>query len=363
MKDNNNFNTPTYDQVRSRIQSDCENTIGLTSNNNRNLIINAIANSYAGAVYGVHGNLKFLSENIFVSSANNKYLDKQLTWRGIYRKTATYSKGIIRISGNENTIIPQGLELVYNDELHYITQTPATIGVNGFVDVEVQSAEQGLAYNQKPNTILKLSKNIAGLNADAIVQSHGLTGGQDSESDEDYRARGKLETQKERSVYGKKGDWAYWIIHKANTNINRVFEVPNMGNNGVLALYCMVSQTQPSDDDINKASKYLQETAPSGILWDVRSPIIKPIDFTMDITPNNPQVQQDINTYTDLYMINKVTLATAIDLQNLTDYLHGSVQSLSSIIIRSPTTIPPLQANEINTKGTITFKTGIQVTS
>ena len=88
----------------------------------------------AEQIYLLQKRISRLSENTFAVTAEGEYLDRKTAEQNIVRKTATYSKGTLLISGNRGEVILKGAKVAADNVLFEVNET-VSIAENGSVEV------------------------------------------------------------------------------------------------------------------------------------------------------------------------------------------------------------------------------------
>ena len=106
----------------------------------------------AEQIYLLQKRISRLSENTFAVTAEGEYLDRKTAEQNIVRKTATYSKGTLLISGNRGEVILKGAKVAADNVLFEVNET-VSITENGSVEVGATCTVSGSAGNVKKGDI------------------------------------------------------------------------------------------------------------------------------------------------------------------------------------------------------------------
>ncbi len=98
----------------------------------------------AEQIYLLQKRISRLSENTFAVTAEGEYLDRKTAEQNIVRKTATYSKGTLLISGNRGEVILKGAKVAADNVLFEVNET-VSIAENGSVEVGATCTVSGSA--------------------------------------------------------------------------------------------------------------------------------------------------------------------------------------------------------------------------
>lgn len=95
-------------EVFDRVATDIQANLPESEPFLRNSYIEALGVAYAGALYDAYQVIKQLQLNLLPDTATGEFADRWASFKGIIRKTASQSKGLITITGIQGTIIPLG---------------------------------------------------------------------------------------------------------------------------------------------------------------------------------------------------------------------------------------------------------------
>lgn len=96
----------------------------------------------AEQVYLIQNKIKALSTNAFALTAAGEYLDRKTAEQGITRKAATYSSGIVRITGNRGEIVSKGSKIAADNILFSVDET-MSIPESGYVELTATCTTAG----------------------------------------------------------------------------------------------------------------------------------------------------------------------------------------------------------------------------
>lgn len=172
----------------------------------------------------------------FPQTSRGAYLDQFGESHGILREPSIRAEGFVRITGTNGTVIPVGTQ--FSTVVSFgQTATPiifetlaAGIISAGTVDIVVRALGAGAAGDVGPHQITRLmSGGIVGISG--IDNPNSLTGGQDVELDDDYRAR-ELYFMANPAAAGNKADYELWALEVAG--VSKVVVFPLARGNGTV---------------------------------------------------------------------------------------------------------------------------------
>lgn len=259
--------------------------------------------------------------------------------KNIKPKEASVSRGTIRFTGVNGTLIPTGTILIYN-QLEYITSEDGTISA-GFADIASKSVGKGSENNTPADIDLSLSIPIPGINNKA-TSSLGFNGAIDKETPESVRTRTK---QKFATATRIDNDNTYKSLANEVDNVKASFisSIKNgVGTFGVTIL-TFTNDGVPIQADIDAVEQYFidNNAIPTYVDAEFFLPVISNQDFDIQLAINNTQNQNDISQLIRdyLYLVQKP--GTTFELQGLANTLQSNGARLisptpdSSIVIAS----------------------------
>lgn len=259
------FERPSINTIKDRIEKGIEARLFGKVALLRNAVLRVLARVFAGAIHGNYGYLEWISRQIFVTSAEGKYLDNPhgLMW-GVQRRPGSFASGTVIFTGTNGTVIPVGTRVQNENGVEYGTTIIATIS-GGMATTSVQAIESGIAGNfvrtNPPNPIyLQMISPISGI--DDQVQVFGdITGGEDTEDDETYRAR-ILQRIQTIPTGGSAADYVRWATEYPG--VARAWCYPLNDGPGTVVTVITASGADPvpSSQLITDVEAYISERKP-----------------------------------------------------------------------------------------------------
>ncbi len=282
---------PTLQQLYSRIEGDILSRVTVGWGILRRSFIKVMARVFAAAIHLTYGFLDFLSTSIFATTAEGSYLDEHGAVWGLARLPATFAVGSITPTGTPGTNIPMGTVWKNADGVEYTTD--ALLVLPGSVDVTASTA--GVNGNQDAGDILTIDTPIAGVDDQAPVDTGGLTGGGDVESDDHYRAR-ILERIQYTPQGGSYTDYEGWVLnYQGAFSPDRVWIFPAQGGPGTVQIYFMLaSQVFPNATQISAIQDEIDKRAPVTAIPSVDKPTQREVGIEMELSPNTSAVQDAV---------------------------------------------------------------------
>ena len=198
----------------------------------------------AEQIYLLQKRVSRLSENTFAVTAEGEYLDRKTAEQNIVRKTATYSKGTLLISGNRGEVILKGAKVAADNVLFEVNET-VSIAENGSVEVGATCTVSGSAGNVKKGDINRFPITLPGITA--VQNITDFTGGYDAESDADLLER-YLEKVSRPNVSGNKYHYIEWA--KEVSGVGDVKVIPLWNGAGTVKIVIVDADNRPENKPI-----------------------------------------------------------------------------------------------------------------
>lgn len=249
---------------------------------------------------GVHGAYKYLQNHIapqaIPTSSTDDDLDLWLKSYGIPRKEAIAATGSITGTATAGSSIVGGTEFQSSAGLTYIAQND-TVATNETITVSVICTTPGLTGNLSSDEKLTLTESVDGVESEFIVDSNGISGGADTETDAEaqYRLQQRLSNPPRGSA---PSDYVRWAL--SVPGITRAWGVRNPSGPttaGVIILADNNPDRLPSEQQ--KQAVYDYVTDPDRAPPDEFSPIVPEpvyVDIVVGITPDTSTVRAAVTT-------------------------------------------------------------------
>jgi len=290
------FTIPTPQDLRDQNYNELEAEIQGSNPRLQNSFLNGISKMDALSTHGCYIYLKYLFKQIFVETADSEFLELHGSPLAIDRTEALSSSGNVDATGNEGTDIPQDTLLQRSDGAQYRVTTGQTISA-GVASLPVESVDFGLSTNAVSGDTLTFVSPIAGIDSTAMVDSDGLNGGADTESDEDYRER-ILERKRKPPQGGAVADYVTWA--KEVANVTRAWAYSQRFGDGSVGLFFMMddkySDGIPLSADITAVEDYINAESRRPVTADlvVQAPTAQTQAFDITISPDTPTIRANV---------------------------------------------------------------------
>lgn len=149
----------------------------------------------------------------FPAWSYGKYLDMLAAQVALTRKQATYSETTLTVTGAAGTVIPAGFlwstpATPIEPSVEFETLQDTTIDANGDASVSVRCTVAGTIGDVSAGSITMMSVPMAEISS--VTNASAATGGTDTESDDDLRARIQEADLNPPSFTGCDADYVRW---------------------------------------------------------------------------------------------------------------------------------------------------------
>ena len=234
------------------------------------------ATAIAAVGEGQYQHQEWILRQAFADTADSAYLEKHAAKYGIYRKTATFAGGKVRVRGAVGAAVPVGQQINVGEQV-YLTASAAAIGTSGSVDVAVIAAVAGSRQNQTAQTAAVLQSVPAGIDRAAVLLE--MVGGTDTESDESLLARYE-ERLRRPAAGGNQYDFRNWCLEVPG--VVDAFIYPLRRGNGFVDAVILGENGIPSAETLAAVQAMLMRCGLSPVktaFWPLR-PVFKPSTWT-----------------------------------------------------------------------------------
>lgn len=308
----------------------------------------------------------------FAGATFGEYLDARCDEHGISRKPAVKATGRVGFTGVAGTIIPvnttvsTAADLVTNTgAVEFVTKQAAAIPAEGYVTADIEAVEAGKTGNVAARAVVLLAAPVNGVSA--VTNESPVTGGADTESDDDLRGR-FLARVRTPGTSGNKADYMQWALEVAGVGAAQV--IPLWNGPGTVKVVLLDSDKQPvSQAIVDAAQGYID---PNPGMGEGKAPIGAAVTVTAAATVS-------VNVTATVVLTGAKTLAEVQSLFEaaLAEYLEdiafssdptaryvrigsmlldtAGVQDYSNLLINAGTGNVMVAAGQVAVKGAVTL--------
>lgn len=279
------FIRPTFTDILNSIQADFTSRLPGTDSTLRRSVINVVSYVLAGVAFGLYGFISWISLQIFPDTAESEYLSRWGAIWNVNRTGATTSRGSGGATGSVNgTLIPDGSELQRSDGVLFKTVGDVTLSILT-ATLSIVAEVAGADGNTNANAPLTFVSPIVGIDSTVTVDSNGLTGGADIESDSPYEQRLLQRIQKPPQG-GDADDYVEWALSVAG--VTRAWVYPKELGIGTVSVRFMMDNTYtdgiPHAGDVTTVQNYIDAVRPTTADVTVVAPVASVLNFNIHLT-------------------------------------------------------------------------------
>lgn len=203
------FNRPTLPELVARCEADLAARLGLGQLVPRGFL-KAIARAMAGMFHGAYGFQDWASRQVLPDTGDVDTLERWANDLGVPRKPATFAEGPVELTGSNGVDVVAGTIVQRADGQRFEVLADGTIA-SGSVIVDVRAQTAGELANSAATTQLSLVSPITGVNSAVEVDTAGVVGGTDQETDAELLAR-VLQRMQNPPQGGATADYVRWAL-------------------------------------------------------------------------------------------------------------------------------------------------------
>lgn len=349
------FVRPTRQELLEQARGELATRLGLDALLPRGVLA-AHAAVVAGMAHLLHGHLLYLTRQVLPDTADAEHLERWSSLFGVYRIAAQKAAGTTRFTGTESTTIPAATRLRRSsDGAEYETDAEASI-VGGVADVAITATVGGADTDAATGTELVLVQPIAGIDGTTVVQTPGLSGGADTETDKALLAR-LLARVQSTPQGGAAADYILWAL-EASSEVTRAWAIPLHLGDGTVGVTFAVdddpSGPVPDSAQVQTVQDYIDSLRPATADVTVFAFGESQIDPDITLTPDTTEVRAAVQANLEDMLKAKAEPGKTITIGEIREAI-STAPGETSHVLNSPTVDVTALAGEVVTLGTITW--------
>lgn len=280
---------PTLPKLIDQGASEFESRLDGVLARARRSLVGVLNRVVAGGLSALYQYVEYLNRQVWADTCDVENLPSHGARWGVPRKEAAPATGSVTFTGITGTVVPAGTVVLRSDGTRFTTDALVTL-VAGTATAAVTAAAAGQAGNTPIATALQLESPIAGINSGATAGT-ALAGGADIEDAEDWRAR-ILARKRRVPQGGSLQDYEDWALEVPG--VTRAWASPGeMGAGTVTVRFARDDDVSPIPDagEVATVQAYIDKRRTVTADAYVVAPIGTPVNFTIQLTPNDPAVK------------------------------------------------------------------------
>ncbi len=237
----------------------------------------------AAQVYALYVQADWLSRQCFPQTAQGEYLDRHAALRGLERRGAVKTGGVIRFSVDAPAVtdltVPVGTVCATAGQIRFeTTEDVALPAGETAVDAPALAAEAGTAGNVPAGSVLAMAVPPVGVSRCINVQP--FTGGADAEDDEGLRSR-VLETYR-RMPNGANAAF-YEQEALSFDQVAAVTVVPRSRGKGTVDVVVSTADGRPDSELLVRLTEHFERRREIAVDVQVKAPAVKSVDVSLTV--------------------------------------------------------------------------------
>lgn len=357
------YNVPTLSDLIARTEQNIQQRLPGTLPQVRESTLGAVAYAQAGLDAGLHEHLSWVYRQIIPGDADEAELLKHCQFWGIRRKQPTPARDNISVTVNAAVTIPKGTRWQRSDNTLYYLENDFVADAAGIVEVPVVAVAAGTAGNAAAGTVLNLVTPVDGVTAQAVAED-GMTGGSDIEPVAELLARLEFRAQ-HPPCGGNRYDYERWARECAG--VTRAWCQPTWQGPGTVGVTFVMDNNAdivPGQSDLDRVTQYIAghpnpvtgviEGQPEGPDVTIFSPVLKPVDMTIKISPKTEALQSEIESGLAALFYKNCIPGSTINTSSILRVIASS-QALTDFELITPTDAIYSDSSELLVLGEITW--------
>jgi uncharacterized phage protein gp47/JayE len=259
--------TPTLREVRSVVRDYVRGTLPGADASIPNSVLRVLADNQGALCHLNLQYLDWLARQLLPDTAETEWLDRHgdiwlVNADGTTgRKLATLAAGTVAFTGTSGSVVPTAARLDAGSDFAYETTAEIILGT-GPTEAPVRAIDAGAGGNLEEGATLSLALTINGVDSNATVLE--VTGGTDSETDDQMRAR-ILHRIQNPPMGGAQADYVTWAL--AVPGVTRAWAASEQGI-GTMTVRFLMDDLRADDDgwptsaDVQAVSTYIDKMRP-----------------------------------------------------------------------------------------------------
>jgi uncharacterized phage protein gp47/JayE len=299
------WSTPTLKLVRSQVRDFIRGSLPGADASVPNSVLRVMSDTQGALCHLNLQYLDWLALQLMPDTAETEWLDRHgdiwLTNAdgSTGRKTPTLASGTASFQGLvDGALVPMGTQLSAGGTpaVGYETTQDITTSASALVTGQIRALDPGSAGNQVDGAVLTIAPGVANIDSSATVVH--LTGGVDTETDDQLRARILLRIR-QPPMGGAQADYVNWAL--AVPGVTRAWAAPEQGVGTMTVRFLMDDLRAdddgwPTPDDVQAVADYIDLMRPVTVKdCYVVAPIKEFIDITIaNLEPDTSEAQAEI---------------------------------------------------------------------
>ena len=350
------FVKPTLTELVSRAKADINARLPGANAALRHTVLNVLAYCQAAMAYGAYCYLDYISKQVLPDTADSEYLERHASLWGLSRKAAIPAEGVAVFTGADGTRVERGLQVKRQDGVLYAVTAEGTVK-SGQVKCPVVSLTAGVTGDLDAGESLTLVEAVVGLETTVKVDTGGIVGGAETETDDELRRR-LLERLREPPRGGTKADYVAWAKETPDVDVTRAWCYPTELGIGTVTVRfaCDNADVIPTTQDVKKVQAYIDSVRPVTAHVTVVAPTKKVVNFTIkDLYPDTAENRAQIKAALHEVFVREAVPGVRVYLSHIRAAISGVTGETDHTLI-APTADIVSAKGELLVMGDVTWQ-------
>ena len=242
----------TIDEIYNNLKQSYETESGLTLNDGGDMALRFYA--VAAELVSLWAQTDYVNRQCFPQTASGEYLDRHAEMRGLSRGGAVKAQGYIRFTINavrsRDVYIPAGTRCMTASLAEYVTTADAFVTAGSlYCDARAEAITPGKAGNAAAGKVNIMQNAPVGISS--VTNTLPFSGGEDSESDEELRAR----VLRSYASIPNGGNAAFYeMIAKNVAGVREVIVLPRERGRGTVDIIISSDSGMPTNTLVSEVS-------------------------------------------------------------------------------------------------------------
>jgi uncharacterized phage protein gp47/JayE len=330
----------------------------------RRSTLRVLAMVSALGVHGLYGHQAYIARQILVDTADNEHLARHASMHRASRLTGTVATGPVACTGSNGASIDAGSKMLRGDGVEY-TVAGTVVIAGGVATVTVNSSEVAADANAAAGVALSFVSPAPGVDPTATVDTGGLIGGSDVETDDSLRAR-TLALRRKPPRGGHESDYVHWALEVAGTtrawalgsypgigqvtvsyvqDDDPVSIAPDAGELAAMLAY-LTGHVDP------ESGQTVGRNATVELL--VVAPTLSPLAYTVHVEPDTADIRASVEAELDDLHLREAEPGGTLYLSRIREAVSSAAGEFNSIVTQ-PASDAWSVPGVLKTRGTVTF--------
>lgn len=347
------------DRTRENLTQEFLEKIDLPLAKNEGSILYSYASASSLIRAGIYADMDELFKRAFLIDSVDDDIDKRAKEFGIERKQGTRTRGYVRVEGDNDTVIPDGLTISHAGNRYTILgEIEPMIIQNGERRCYAEAIENGKDYNIPAGVIFTIEDAVTGINR--ITNEDIWDNGTDIESDQDFKER-FFYLRRHKGTSGNVDDYINWGL--SVDGVKHVKVVPRYNGAGSVKVVIMGEKNRNVETEVLENAKKLIESKRPLTVKDLKIVTPTPVPINISATVESDVtdlefIKSSLSNLVSDYLLNSTNEITYTKIAGILSSIDDVID-YKDLTVNGSTANIKLQDEQIGSVGEITLSKGV----